>query len=50
VFFGPVPAAGKEANAIYTPPGKPWVLFFRFYRPEKAVLDKTWRLGEVEET
>jgi hypothetical protein len=50
VFFGPLLPAGKDANTIYTAPGKPWVLFFRFYRPEKAVFDNTWRLGEVEET
>jgi hypothetical protein len=50
VYFGPVAPAGKESNWIYTAPGKPWLTFFRFYGPEKAVFDKTWQLADLEQT
>jgi len=49
VFFGSSAPAGKEVNWIYTAPGKRWVSIFRFYGPEKAVLEKTWKLGDFEE-
>lgn len=49
VFFGPSPQAGNEANNIYTTRGKPWIALFRFYAPEKAVFDKSWRLPDVEQ-
>ena len=39
---------GKEANWVYTAPGKQWSSIFRFYGPEKAVFDKTWALGDIE--
>lgn len=48
VYFGPSAPAGKETNWIYTARGKPWFPFFRFYGPEKAVFDKTWRLPDME--
>ena len=47
VYFGPVALASKEANWIYTAPGKPWIALFRFYGPEKALLDKTWKLPDL---
>lgn len=50
VFFGSSASAGKEANTIYTAPGKPWIAMFRFYGPEKAVLEGDWRLGDIEES
>ena len=37
-----------EANWIYTPPGKNWYLWFRFYGPQKAILDKSWKLPDFE--
>jgi hypothetical protein len=48
VFFGPTAPAGKDANWIYTAPGKQWVSLFRFYGPEKAVFEKTWTLPDIE--
>jgi hypothetical protein len=48
VYFGPTPPHGRESNWIYTTPGQPWFTFFRFYGPAKAVLDRTWRLPDVE--
>jgi len=49
VYFGPNAPAGKTSNWVYTAPGKPWFSMFRFYGPEKAVFDKTWVLGEIEQ-
>lgn len=48
IYVGPKAPVGKEANWINTPPGKKWYPWFRFYGPEKAILDKTWRLPDIE--
>ncbi len=48
IYVGPKAPAGMEANWIYTPPGKDWYLWFRFYGPEKAIFDKSWRLPDIE--
>jgi len=49
VYVGPKAPAGMEANWIYTPPGKYWYPWFRFYGPEKAIFDKTWKLPDIEQ-
>ena len=49
VYFGPKAPPGKEANWIYTAPGKPWFTFFRFYGPGNALFEKSWKLGDIEE-
>jgi hypothetical protein len=48
VLFGPSAPVGKEANWVYTAPGKPWISAFRFYGPEPSVFDKSWRLPDIE--
>jgi len=48
VYFGPKAPAGKEANWVYTPEGKNWFPWFRFYGPEKAVEDKSWKMADIE--
>jgi hypothetical protein len=48
VYFGPKAPAGKESNWVSTSPGKRWVTIFRFYGPEKAVAEKTWKLPDIE--
>jgi hypothetical protein len=48
VWFGPTAPLGKEANWVWTPSGKRWFAFFRFYGPEPAVFDKSWALGDLE--
>ena len=50
VYFGPKAPGGKESNWVYTAPGKRWVTLFRFYGPEKALIDRTWKLPDIEET
>ncbi len=49
IYFGPKAPEGKEANWIYTDPGKGWTTLFRFYGPEPAIIDKTWKLPDIEE-
>jgi hypothetical protein len=48
ISVGPKASPGMESNWIYTPPGKNWYPWFRFYGPEKAILDKSWRLPDIE--
>ena len=48
LYFGPAAPAGQESNWLQTPAGKAWFAWFRFYGPEKAVLDKTWKLPDIE--
>jgi len=36
------------ARGIYTPAGKSWFGWFRFYGSEKAVLDKSWKMPDNE--
>jgi len=48
VYFGPTAPVGKESNWIFTAPRKPWFAFFRFHGPERAVLDRTWVLPNIE--
>jgi hypothetical protein len=48
IYFGPKAPAGKEANWIYTAPGRPFFPAMRFYGPEKPLFDKTWKLPDVE--
>jgi hypothetical protein len=48
VYIGPKAPTGMESNWIYTPPGKNWYPWFRFYGPEKAIFDKSWKLPDIE--
>jgi hypothetical protein len=49
IFFGPT-APGSESNWIPTDPEGDFEVLARFYRPQKALFDKTWRLGDIERT
>jgi hypothetical protein len=48
IYIGPKAPAGKESNWLYTPEDKNWFPWFRFYGPEKAVLDKSWKMPDIE--
>jgi hypothetical protein len=50
IHFGPKASKGDEANWIATARGKPWFAIFRFYGPDKAVFDKTWKLPDITRT
>jgi hypothetical protein len=47
LYVGPKAPAVQEANWIYTPTGKSWFPWFRFYDPEKALFDKSWTMPDV---
>jgi hypothetical protein len=48
VYFGPNAPAGKESNWLYTAAGEKWFPWFRVYGPEKAIMDKSWKLPDIE--
>ncbi|WPU64329.1 DUF1254 domain-containing protein [Peredibacter starrii] len=48
IYFGPKAPEGKMENWIYTQPGKRWFTFFRFYGPEEAIKNKSWKLPDIE--
>jgi hypothetical protein len=48
IYFGPkVPPSG-EANWVPTSADGKFEVLFRFYGPEKALFDKTWKLPDIE--
>jgi hypothetical protein len=48
IYFGPKPPADQESNWLYTQPDKKWFPWFRVYGPEKAIMDKSWKLPDIE--
>ena len=48
VYFGPEAPMGKQSNWVPTKPKGKFEVLFRFYGPEKALFDKTWRLPDIE--
>ena len=48
IYFGPTSPSGQESNWLYTQAGKQWFPWFRVYGPEKAILDKSWRLPDID--
>jgi hypothetical protein len=48
VYFGPQSPAGKASNWIPTDPKGKFEVLFRLYGPEKALFEKTWKLGDIE--
>ena len=48
INIGPKPPAGQTSNWLQTPKGQKWFPWFRVYGPEKAILDKSWRLPYIE--
>ena len=48
IYIGPKAPAGLESNWLYTPSGKDWWPWFRFYGPQQALFDKTWKLPDIE--
>lgn len=46
IAFGPDAPAGG-GNWIRTVPGRGWFPIFRFYGPEAAFFDKTWKLEDI---
>jgi hypothetical protein len=48
VYFGPKAPKGKENNWVPTNPKKGFFLVFRFYGPLEGIIDKTWKLNDLE--
>jgi hypothetical protein len=48
LFFAPEPPDGRESNWVPTRKDGQFEVLCRFYGPEKAFFDKTWRLADVE--
>lgn len=48
LYFGPKPLAGKEANWIPTDARRQFEVMLRFYGPEPALMDKSWKLSDIE--
>lgn len=48
IYIGPKPPARQGSNWLYTAAGRKWFLWFRLYGPEKAALDKCWKLPDIE--
>jgi hypothetical protein len=50
IYFGPQAPAGKESNWVPTSAEGKFEVLFRFYGPEKALFEKTWKLPDIEQT
>jgi len=48
IYIGPKAPPGKQSNWLYTQPGQKWFPWFRVYGPEKPILDKGWKLPDLE--
>jgi hypothetical protein len=48
VYFAPEAPVGKESNWVPTNARGGFEVLFRFYGPEKALFDKTWKLPDIE--
>jgi hypothetical protein len=48
IDFGPQAPNGQESNWVPTEPGGKFEVLFRFYGPETALFDKTWKLPDIE--
>jgi hypothetical protein len=48
VYFGPTAPTGKEPNWVPTDASGKFEVIVRFYGPEKALFDKTWKLPDIQ--
>jgi hypothetical protein len=48
VYFSAKAPEGKNSNWIPTNPNGQFEILFRLYGPEKALFEKTWKLGDIE--
>jgi hypothetical protein len=48
VYFGSKAPGGQESNWVPTKAGGEFEVLFRFYGPEKALFEKTWKLPNIE--
>jgi hypothetical protein len=48
IYFASQPPDGKESNWVPVSANGKFETLFRFYGPEKALFDKTWKLPDIE--
>jgi hypothetical protein len=48
IYFGPEAPPGHEPNWLETPAGSGWWPWIRFFGPDEALFDKTWKLPDIE--
>ncbi|MGA7225845.1 MAG: DUF1254 domain-containing protein [Candidatus Acidiferrales bacterium] len=48
LYFGPKAPARKESNWVPTSPNGKYEVLFRLYGPEKTLMEKTWKLPDIE--
>ena len=48
IYFGPKAPVGQESNWLYTAAGQKWFPRLRLYGPERAVLDKSFKLPDIK--
>jgi hypothetical protein len=48
IYFGPKPPKGKESNWLPTDPKRRFFLLARFYGPEAALFDGSFKLNDIE--
>jgi len=48
IYFGPKALAGKEPNWIPTDASGRFEVLMRFYGPDKALFEKTWKLSDMQ--
>jgi hypothetical protein len=48
IYIGPKPPAGQTSNWVYTPDSQKWSPWFRVYGPEEGIMNKSWRLPDLE--
>ena len=48
IYFGPTAPATGESNWVPTDPNGRFEVLARFYGPQKALFEKTWKLSDIE--
>ena len=48
IFFGRSAPSGQESNWVPTDPEGRFEVLARFYGPQKALFDKSWRMADIE--
>ena len=48
LYMGQTAPPGMASNLIKIPKGKGWFPWFRFYGPEQALFNKSWKMPDIE--
>jgi hypothetical protein len=48
IYFGPTAPDGVSSNWVPTKACNAFEVLFRFYGPDKALFDKTWKLPDID--